>query len=226
MKILTLSFDDCEIHDRRLCELLRKYDLRATFYLLSGLLGQKVPFRRYGENTVVERVTAEELPSTYAGMEIGCHTRFHKFTDESLEADIALSMAELSEAWGQPVKGFAYPGGFYTQAQLLRLKQTDVVYARGASPNHSFTVPEDWYQWQPTCHYADPNLPALLDIFFALPEKTDAVFHIYGHSYELTQPDPSKNWNYLDELFQTLAHRPGIHYATNLEAWQLLTTPK
>ena len=89
MKILTLSFDDCEIYDRRLCELLRSFDLRATFYLLSGLLGQEVPFRRYGEDTFVRRVTAQELPYTYAGMEIGCHTRFHRFSDEELEADIA-----------------------------------------------------------------------------------------------------------------------------------------
>ena len=223
MKILTLSFDDCEIHDRRLCELLRSFDLRATFYLLSGLLGQEVPFRRYGEDTFVRRVTAQELPYTYAGMEIGCHTRFHRFSDEELEADITHSLAELSDACGYPVKGFAYPGGFYTPEQLLRLKKSDVLYARGASPNHSFAVPEDWYQWQPTCHYADPALPDLMDAFLALPEEQTAVFHIYGHSYELTQPDEGRDWGYLEKIFRRLSYQPGVRYATNLEAFHLLS---
>lgn len=56
MKILTFSFDDGEIYDRRLAELLRKFGMQATFFLISGQLGIRVPFYRYGEDTVVERV--------------------------------------------------------------------------------------------------------------------------------------------------------------------------
>ena len=37
---------------------------------LSAQLGIRVPFHRYGKDTVVERVSAEELPTTYRGMEI------------------------------------------------------------------------------------------------------------------------------------------------------------
>ena len=58
MKILTFSFDDCEIYDRRVCDMMRRYGLKATFYLISGQLGMKVPFHRYGQDTVVERVSA------------------------------------------------------------------------------------------------------------------------------------------------------------------------
>lgn len=38
-KIVTLSFDDGEIQDIRLAELLRKYGLQATFYLCSAHIG-------------------------------------------------------------------------------------------------------------------------------------------------------------------------------------------
>ena len=64
MKILTFSFDDGEIYDRRLAELLRKFGMQATFFLVSGQLGIRVPFHRYGEDTVVERVSAAEIPAT------------------------------------------------------------------------------------------------------------------------------------------------------------------
>lgn len=78
-KAVTFGFDDGEIHDRRLAEMLRQYGLKATFFLVSGQMGLTVdPFFRYGRNTRVERVNGGELPLTYAGMEIASHTRFHR----------------------------------------------------------------------------------------------------------------------------------------------------
>ena len=222
MKVLTFSFDDCEIHDRRLCDLLRRYNMRSTFYLISGLLAQRVPYRRYGADIVVERVTAEEIPVTYAQMEVASHTRFHRIQDEAFGDDLRQSLQELSRACGYAVKGFAYPGGHYTEEQVGLLKESPVDYARGAHPNHSFAVPEDWYIWQPTCHYADPELPRLIQKFLSVPSEEDALFHIYGHSYELTEPNPNRDWHYLEQILQQLANRSNIVYATNLEAYQLL----
>ena len=83
MKILTFSFDDCEVYDRQVCRLLRAYGMQATFYLISTQLGIRVPFHRYGKDTVVERVSAEELPATYRGMEIASqiYARHRALTD-------------------------------------------------------------------------------------------------------------------------------------------------
>mgnify|MGYP002573803925 CR=1 FL=1 len=36
-KAVTFGFDDGEIHDRRLAEMLRQYGLKATFFLVSAL---------------------------------------------------------------------------------------------------------------------------------------------------------------------------------------------
>lgn len=223
MKVLTFSFDDCEIHDRRLCDLLRKYSIKATFYLLSGLLGQRVPYHRYGVDTVVERVTAEEIPSTYAGMEVADHTLYHRIEDTTFPADTRQSGEILSKACGYEIKGFAYPGGHFTAHQLSLLKATGLLYARGATHSHNFLLPEDWYIWQPTSHYADPELPQLIQTFLALPGDEDALFHIYGHSYELTEQNSNRDWQYLEQLLQQLAGREDIVYATNLEAFRLLS---
>ena len=69
-KALTFGFDDCEQYDRKLAELFRTYKVKATFFLITDSLGARIPFHRYGRDTVVERVTAKELPVTYRGMEL------------------------------------------------------------------------------------------------------------------------------------------------------------
>ncbi len=220
MKILTFSFDDCEIHDRRLCELLRGYGIKATFYLISGQLSMKVPFHRYGEDTMVERVSAAEIPETYRGMEVASHTREHRLTDDMTE--LHQSLEELSRAWGQEVRGLAYPGGYYTKEQAEMLRSTPVCYARGAAPTHGFALPEDWYAWQPTCHYAEEIVPELIERFLAAPAQEDMLFHLYGHSYELTNPEGAGGWEHFERTLQCLSGRDDIVYATNLEAWKLL----
>ena len=40
-KMLTLSFDDGTVQDKRFIKLIDKYNLRATFNLNSGFFGQK-----------------------------------------------------------------------------------------------------------------------------------------------------------------------------------------
>lgn len=109
---MTFGFDDGEIHDRRLAEMLRQYGLKATFFLVSGQMGLTVdPFFRYGRNTQVERVNGGELPLTYAGMEIASHTRFHRLSADSLAEAVGESMRELEELSGQPVPVWRIPAG-------------------------------------------------------------------------------------------------------------------
>lgn len=223
MKILTFSFDDCEIYDRQLCELLRKYAMKATFYLISGQLGLKVPFHRYGKNTVVERVCAEELPTTYRGMEIASHTRNHRVETQNLAADAEASLRELSAFSGQKVCGFAWPGGQYTPEQAAILGQTSVMYARGATPTHSIAFPENWYAWQPTCHYAAPETPLLIERFLAAPESENLLLHIFGHSYEMTNPEERHSWAYFEEMLKQLANRRDICRLTNGEVMRQLS---
>ena len=222
MKILTFSFDDCEIYDRRVCDMMRRYGLKATFYLISGQLGMKVPFHRYGQDTVVERVSAAELSETYRGMEIASHTRAHTMDAPDPAAEIERSLEELSRWSGQTVRGLAYPGGQSTAAMADMVRATRVEYARGASPTHDLSVPNDWYAWEPSCHYADAETPALIDAFLAAPHEETRLLHIFGHSYELTNPDARHDWDYFERLLERLSGRRDVEYMTNGEAaWAL-----
>lgn len=218
MKLLTFSFDDNEIYDRRVCELLRRYGLKATFYLISGQLGIRVPFHRYGRDTVVERVNASELAETYRGMEIGSHTRNHSLNVSDPVAEMNASLAELSVLSGQPVCGLAYPGGAYTPELVAGLPGTAVAYARGATPTHDFSFPENRYAWQPTCHWAERETPALVERFLSAPPECDLLLHLFGHSYEMTNPDGSGDWAHFEGLLRHLSARPDVMYVTNGEA--------
>ncbi len=97
MKILTFSFDDCEIYDHRVCDLMRRYGLKATFYLISGQLGMKVPFRHYGQDIVVERVSTAEMAGIYRGFKIASHTHAHSMAAPDLVADTEHSLSEMSK---------------------------------------------------------------------------------------------------------------------------------
>ena len=79
-KILTFSFDDNEDYDRRLCDLFRKYNIKATFFLISGELSYVWEnYVRLGEETTITRVSPEEIKDTYKGMEDTCITDHHHF---------------------------------------------------------------------------------------------------------------------------------------------------
>lgn len=221
-KVLTLSFDDCEVHDRRLCDMLRRYGLKATFFLITDQLGFRCDFHRYGEDTVVQRVSPEEIPETYQGMEVATHTANHRCTPEDLEQTVLASAKKLETLCGYPVRGMAYPGGVYTPAHIAGLRRLGFVYARTATVTHSFALPRDWLAWDPTCKYDDPAIERLADEFLHYSGETPALFHIYGHSYELTQKQPGCDWASFERLLQKLAGREDILYATNIEAVEAL----
>ena len=65
-KALTLSYDDGREEDRKLISIFRKYGLKATFNLNSGLA-----------DTDLRRIRKNEWPELYAGFEIAAHTVTH-----------------------------------------------------------------------------------------------------------------------------------------------------
>lgn len=217
-KILTFGFDDCEIYDRQLSELFRKYKMKATFFLISDQLGFKCDFHRYGEDTVVERVSCKEIKKTYKDMEVASHTSNHKLPVDNLEDAVVRSVDFLSGLCGYKVKGLAYPGGHYSAEHVKKLKALGISYARTTDCTHAFDIPEDFLIWNPTCKYDDPDILKLADDFINL--KGEGIFYIYGHSYELTQKERNKSFSGFEEVLKKLAYREDILYLTNIEARQ------
>ena len=126
----------------------------------------------------------------------------------------------VSELCGYEVVGFAYPGGGQNHDErvvdLIR-KQTGVRYARTIIPALSFEKQEDLLVFKPTVHHFAgwDQLFALGEQFLALPADTDALFYVWGHSFEF---DIFNDWDRFEEFLQMMANKKDIHYLTNKEA--------
>jgi peptidoglycan/xylan/chitin deacetylase (PgdA/CDA1 family) len=82
--------------------LLRKRGMRATFFIITGRVGEPGFLTWEGVRALAA-----------AGMEIGSHTQTHprlpELTDEAAEEELKLSKARLEKELGQPVEVLAYP---------------------------------------------------------------------------------------------------------------------
>jgi len=221
-KYLTFSFDDCEIYDRILCNMFRKYGMKATFFLISEQLGFRCNFHRYGEDIVVERISTDELCKTYEGMEIATHTAKHRCPIDDLENAVIKSADYLSTLCGYEVKGMAYPGGAYTDKHIERLKALGMRYARTTQCTKNFAVPAEWLAWHPTCKYDDECIFELAERFLAYQGDEPVIFHIYGHSYEMTRKEARCSFAGFELLLKKLSGRDDISYATNIEIREAL----
>ena len=60
-KVLTMSYDDGKLEDRRLISIFNKYGIKGTFHLNSGL-------------EMDTRIPTSEYQELYKGHEVSCHT--------------------------------------------------------------------------------------------------------------------------------------------------------
>lgn len=66
---LTLSYDDGNIHDRRLVEIMNRYGIRGTFHLNSGFFGRP------------HILTKDEVVTLFAGHEVSAHGATHPWLE-------------------------------------------------------------------------------------------------------------------------------------------------
>ena len=102
-KVLTLSYDDGKVQDRRLVKIFNKYGIKATFNLNSGLTDME------------NRIPKEEWTSLYAGHEVAVHTVTHptiaRCPSPEIFHEIYDDKMEIEKVFGYPVRGIAYPNG-------------------------------------------------------------------------------------------------------------------
>ena len=105
-KALTFSYDDGTIYDKKLVSLLKKYDMKATFNLNSGLLGQKEHRMINGINTDFSQIEPWEVKTVYA---------------EGLrECRKMLKIARTGKYDGYLLEGMACPGGCIAGAGTIQ----------------------------------------------------------------------------------------------------------
>lgn len=212
-KVLTLSYDDGKITDKRLISIFNEYGLKGTFNLNGGLID--APFNEYYQ----ERIPLEEYKTVYEGHEVACHTFTHPTIARCPKEQIALQVLEdrkcLESVMGKTIRGMAYPNGSFDDKVVDVFKSCGIVHARTVNSTFSFALPFDYLRWNPTCHHANERLPELCDEFINL-HKTQYMymFYVWGHSYEFERDN---NWEIIENFARKIAFKDDIWYATNID---------
>jgi peptidoglycan/xylan/chitin deacetylase (PgdA/CDA1 family) len=110
--LAALSFDDgMDDNHSNLLPILREYEVPATIYITTGLIGEANPWMAPGTSRMM--IEAELLDLHAAGVELGAHTVTHPNMEElSYEEnldEIVRSRDFLRDLTGEPVRTFAYP---------------------------------------------------------------------------------------------------------------------
>lgn len=226
-KVLTMSYDDGKLDDRRLVAMFNQYGIRGTFNLNSGLSDDP------------NRIPQSEWRELYQGHEIACHTKTHP---TMARCPITLAVREIIEDREQleqiteyPVRGIAYPNGSSSKEICDSLPSLGIKYARvvGGHPDELmedylttpafFGIPEDFYHWVPTCHH-NHNLLKIGKTFAELTKRQYLyMLYVWGHSFEFGRDD---NWEVMEEFCKIAGGRDDIWYATNIEIVDYLEDAK
>ena len=214
-RILTFSFDDGFENDIRLISLFDKYNLKSTFHLN----GKKLINKSSEEKKQVYR--------EYENHEIACHTFSHgwpaRMPVSSLVSEVINDRKVLEDIAGYPVTGMSYPSGSYNSEVITVMRSCGIEYSRTVNSTYDFSLPEDFLEWNPTCHFKDAEKPAEsflndLDSQWAKP-----LFYIWGHSHELKTEN---DWSEIERMFELLSGNDKIWYATNMEIYNYITAQK
>lgn len=218
-KALTFSYDDGVQQDKRLIEILDRFQMKGTFNISSALLKEGGGWNEWQRGLRVSYIDASEVPAVYRDHEVAVHTAHHLDLREldaaALQAEIAGDKQALEALIGREVVGMAYPYGAYNDAVIAAARDAGIVYSRTIEDSGCFDLPAEPLAWGHTCHHNDERLFELAEQFLALTPDTPQVFTVWGHSYEF---DVNENWERIEAFCRRMAHRDDIAYVTNREA--------
>lgn len=231
-KYFTMSFDDGTQQDLRIIELLKKYNIKCTFFVNTGLCGVSwdwVANQVHKPGLSHLRFTEEELKSgIYNGFDVEGHSLSHGAlngwvgTPEKITDEVQTDMDNIYGFTGIKPCGFSYPGGqsdSNTEAvRQILLDTTDVRFARTIQSTAKFDLPENFMEWNPTTGLVDHNIISYAKKFIKAECDHDMLFYLWGHGYEL---DGYDYWDKFEEFLKLLSEADDIVFVTNAELYQL-----
>lgn len=226
--IVTTSWDDGHILDLKLSELLKKYNLKGTFYVAPKN-------REFDANYLLSN---EELKKISSDFEIGAHTMTHphltKVDIEEAKKEIIESKKYLESSIGKEIKSFCFPAGYYKKEHRNLLKEIGFVFSRTVerfSVRRAFDLffaPTTIHAYR---HFSDVfnviktvgirnsikayfNWDELAILMFDKAVREGGIYHIWGHSWEI---DKNNDWERLERVFKYISNKDGVNYVTNSE---------
>lgn len=188
-------WDDGNVDDIRLCELLRRHGATASFNLNAGLhREERYEGWKFKGVKPVWKLALGELVHTYRGFLVANHTLTHphptKLDDAALAHEIRAGRERLEAIMGYPVLGFAYPFGDHDDRVCAAVRAAGHVYARTCANTEAVLPCADPMRLASTCHALAPD-------FWERYERVraaDGVFYFWGHSYEFL--DETAWWDF------------------------------
>jgi len=184
-------WDDATHNDARLCDLLRKYDAKATFNINPGLNKQDHRLD-CGINQIgfhVYKLSLDEMKDVYAGFKIGGHTMTHphltQLDSQALKCELVDCKEFILDFFGQEICGFAYPYGDYNLAVEAEVKNAGYLYARTIKNTDALLDLSNPMELHPHCHFLSPDFWSK----YKAVKKLDGTFYFWGHSYEMADDE-------------------------------------
>ena len=219
-KAVTFSYDDGHNNDKRLVEILNKYNLKGTFNVCSCFL----------LNPSKNNLTLKQAKEVYGDVhEVAVHGQKHlSLSDMSMATatnEILSDRKALEKGFGRIIQGMAYANGDITDEYLTVIKACGIKYARIVPSRRNFDLPTDWLKLTPTCHHDDPALFDLTEEFLNKPDRTyywsrrQRLFYLWGHASEL---DYNDGWEKLEKFCSMVGNRDDVWACTNIELYDYM----
>jgi hypothetical protein len=237
--IITTSWDDGHPLDMKLLELLEKYNLKATFY---------IPLSN-SENPVMEKNAMRELSNF---QEVGCHTLSHIYLNglnyKEAEFEITECKVLMEEIIGKQIDAFCFPGGKFSDRDLLLVKKAGYLFARTtkllAISNPQFKLMNTSIQAYNHSSVTlllhcilnlnmlpirsnwffmnfNRNFLKLAEHYISANLELNSVFHVWGHSYEIEQYNL---WHQVEDLFKMISSYHQATFLNNTETWKSINS--
>lgn len=224
-KYFTLSFDDGTTEDEKMIVLLKKYGIKASFCINTGLMDGNDVIEVAGNWKRMSFDYAKEN-KVYDGFDVISHGYTHKeltfLSDEDITSELKTDAEKIKELTGVSPVGFAYPGGtayyngYITSVMLLT---TGVRFARDTNDTFSFRLPYNFMAWNPTCSILDDKLFSVAEEFInAEATDEDLLFYAWDHPWAITAYNA---WDKTERLFKMLSERDDIVFVSNTEFYNL-----
>lgn len=210
---LTMSYDDGVVQDRRLVEIFNKYGIKATFHLNSGTLGAE------------KHIAPSEVATLYAGHEVSCHSLTHPYLENIPAQEVIYEIDEdrknLESLCSYPVFGMSYPFGTFSEKVKEQASMLGIVYSRTVKSTNKFFLPENFLEWNPTCHHREN----IAEKYQKLKSRGRgmSLLYIWGHAYELDKGTEDNSWEMIEQFCALAGNDPDIWYATNIEIYEYVT---
>lgn len=234
-RIVTTSWDDGDLLDLRVAEMLQSRGVAGTFYVpISGHHGPYAMGRS-------ELKTLESM-----GLEVGAHGLSHLVlphcTKKVVTQEVGACKERLEDVLGREIRMFAYPRGRYSSTAIRVVKQAGYAGAR-TTQMLSQGLQFDPYK-MPTSVHVFPHTKSdyvrnaaraanfgagwkyltqlrqvdswveLAKTLFDSVSQEGGIFHLYGHSWEI---DELSLWDQLQDVLDYVCHRDDVLYLSNIQ---------